>query len=526
MSDKKKSYIQSLFKDAKSRRERHEAKIRECYYYIDPDRDFDRQYEGDSSGQLFDRSAATRVRTLITNTMRLLIPQNVPFAEITYRSKRLKQLLEGRLKDRVMRSNERLHRHFLDSNFHMTTIEILYDAVVAGTMAIAFSDESGKSLGYQAVPLNELYFLEDHNGSVRTIFREHEMDAHQLESRFDAELLPEKVRECIQEKPTEKFKLLECVIPKGPNDYLYEIYLSKTWEQIGESFTSPMNPFVVSRWSKSRGRVWGRSQVQDTIEDIRVVNQIKGGTLTHGAFAAQGLWQVEDETMNVDNISGNLQPGQIVAIDKPLVPVPFPGNFGLNFEMTDRINEHIKQALFDTTLEATDARFMKAEAVIQLRQQFFQQVGEPASRLQREYLQPIAEQAVLRLQHRGELAIVSMDEIEEINQEHGLDLKSQNDIFRVDVNAALTRSMAAQDAQDSATAIQNVGAIFTQVPEAIQVHVKTEKVIPDLLRGFGLRSEFINTEAEARKKQEEINQLKQALAALEQATGQKIEPEG
>lgn len=522
MTDKELEELKHLFKAAEEKRRPHECEIEEAFELTKSTREwraYNSNYTTPDRNAVFDATLSNMARNLVTNTINLLIPPQGQWAKIAFRSDELERRLQVQFADRVAQANDLFFRHLADSNFYVATTEALYDEVIAGTMCVMFVDEEDAQLTYRAVPSDELFFLDNHNEKVDVVFRKHDMTARQLVQRFGNNV-NERVKDAIAEnQPTKKFTILESVIPDG-SSFAYSIVFHQDWEPLTDRQEMPLNPFVVARWEKMLRSVWGNSPVRDAMNHQRVANQIKSDMLRHGAYAANGLWQVEDETVNTANLRNNMPPGSVIAVDEPLRPVPFPGQFSLNENMIEQEREQMKRIMFDSTPPSEDAlKYMNDVAVQFLRNEFFSQVGEPAQRLQREYLQPIAEQAVLRLQRRGEIAVISPDEVRALGIPGAT---RQSDLFRVDVNAAIQRAQGAQEASEIMNAVANAGAVYG--PQQVALHVDLDEATRKSLLGMGVPENMLRKNSEVQRAKKELEQMALQLSFNSLLTQQGRDP--
>ena len=504
-----------LFNAAEEKRRPHEDELVEAYDLVKPIREW-RPYKRTSRPdrtRMLDATLNRMTRNLVTNTIRLLIPPNGQWAKVTGRSDHLEDKVQQTFPSEVRAANDKLFRHFIDSNFYLATTEALYDEIIGGTMGIMFIDRVGEPLNYLAVPSDELFFLEEHDQKIDVVFRRHDMTARQIVQRFGVKNCLKRIRTALDNDPTTPFTVMESVVPCGGH-YQHRVSLDEadSFEKITDSAMARWNPFVIARWERMLGHVWGNSPVRDAHLHQRVANAIRSDVLRYGAFVAGGLWQVNDETVNTENLSGQLLPGSVVAVDEPLQPVPFPGQFNLTFAMLDGEREAMKHLMFDSTPPSEDAlKYMNDVAVSFLRQEFLNQVGEPAQRLQREYLQPVADQAVERLLGRGEIKALTPDQVQALGVE---DVKTQRDLFRVDVNAAIQRAQAAQEAQEIAAGISNAGNVYG--PGQIALHVDMDKATRKTLIGFGVPEDMLRSTGAVKKikDQEETQSAQIAFNSL------------
>ena len=524
--------LQKLFNSACEKRVPHESEIQEAFELVKPIREWQPHNQTNAAPDrdtMVDATLARMTRNLVTNTIRLLIPPNGQWARITFVNDALEDQYGPRYANHRTDADDKLHRHFVESNFYLAVTEALYDEVIGGTMCLQFIDDvenpnpKRQKLNYIAVPTDELYFLEEFDQTVDVVFRKHSMSGRQIMQRWGHLNILGDLEKEIGQDPVKDFDICESVIPDG-NGYIYRISKKDNFEKIVDDQRFTLNPFIVARWEKMLGHVWGNSPCRDSMLHQRVANAIRNDILRYGAYVAGGLWQTNDDAVNTHNIMGEMQPGALIAIEEEIRPIPFPGNFNLTFDMIGLEKEEMKHLMFDSTPPSEDAlKYMNDVAVSFLRQEFLSQVGEPAQRLQRELLDPTAAQAAIRLQRRGEITTITPEEIEALripkpSGKSGEFMKNQSDLFKVDVTAAIQKAQAAQEAQEIAAAIANAGSIFG--PQQISLHVDMDKATRKVLLGGGIPPDMLRKPSEV----EEIKKnLEQVMAGAEaEAAAQSI----
>lgn len=504
--------LRKLFNAANSKRMPHESEILEAFELVKPIREW-RPWKGTTTPRretMVDATLARMARNLVTNTVRLLIPPNGQWVRNTLKNDTLEKQYGPRFSDQLADADDKLQRHFIKSNFYLAITESLYDEIIGGTMCLQFVDDPHRPLNYLPVPTDELFFLEEFDQTVDVVFRAHDMQARQIQKRWGHLDLSSEIKEAVLNDPIKEFRIMESVVPCG-NGFFYRISKDDdSFEKITDDTTMKLNPFIVARWEKMLGHVWGNSPCRDAMLHQRVANSIRNDILKYGAFVAGGLWQVNDDTVNTENLQGQLEPGALIAIEEEIRPIQFPGQFELTYEMIRYEKEEMKHLMFDSTPPSEDAlKYMNDVAVSFLRQEFLSQVGEPAQRLQRELLQPTAEQAVQRLQWRGEISTVTPEEIQALkiplpNGKAGQYLQNQSDLFTVDVSAAIQKAQAAQEAQEIAAAVANVGSIVG--PQQIALHVDMDEATRKMLLGGGIPPDMLRKPAEVAKIKEQLQQ--------------------
>ena len=92
------------------------------------------------------------------------------------------------------------------------------------------------------------------------------------------------------------------------------------------------NPYIVYRWSKCAGEVYGRGPLQLALPAIKTSNLVIELILENAQMSISGMYQVEDDgVINVDNIA--LIPGTVIpkaAGSTGLQPISPAGNFNVS----------------------------------------------------------------------------------------------------------------------------------------------------------------------------------------------------
>lgn len=507
--------IEKLVNAAKARRRPHEDEIEHAYSLISPARESLHPDAGIEREYLFDSTARLSARNLVTATERLLIPQNRPWAELFWRTDRIEEIFAPRFEAMRERNNDKIFKHFTNSNFFVTLSETLYDGVVAGTGCLAVIDIPGRPLQYAGIPLMQLYFLERYDGRVDAVFREHDLSVRQIVQRFPR--IPESLRREADDNPAALKKVLESAIPTGNGKFYTCVHLMDGMEEL-DAATSRWNPYIVWRWEKSLGQIWGDSPGRQCLPHCRTVNQMVADMLAYSERAAHGLWQTRDETFNAANTEHDFSGGTVVISEEPIDPLPLPGNFQITLEAIEAERQAIKRIMLDISLPPdSQLQYMKAEAVAARRAEYFNLVGEPAQRLQWELLAPVAEQVIGRLKLRGELEHIPPEEVRALAQTYALPVDNESDLLEVRIDAAIAQAMKNSEAQTDVQAL----ALLLQsgLGEQIQKTVNLDAFVRKTLRLLGFSQELLRTEEEVQQleQQQQLQQASQQITQSPQA---------
>ncbi len=152
-----------------------------------------------------------------------------------------------------------------------------------GTGAIFIDDDLGQGLRYRALHLAELFFCENHSGVIDTVHRKFPFSARQAAQRFGAKNLPEKIRNCLEKNPDEKFDFIHCVRPRNDIAYGRKDFRGMPWESYyvvpeGRAVVAEGGyrafPYAVSRYVTAPRETYGRSPAMTALSDIKMLNEM------------------------------------------------------------------------------------------------------------------------------------------------------------------------------------------------------------------------------------------------------------
>jgi hypothetical protein len=164
-------------------------------------------------------------------------------------------------------------------------------------------------------------------------------------------------------------------------------------------------------------------------------------------------------------------------------------------------------------LQQNKNTYKTATEILAEQEMFLASIGAPARRLQDEALKPIATQIVSRLSDRGDIPKLTKEHIA-IVRELGFDVETAEDIFEVEVNAAVKQVINQQQAQQDLMAYAQAIQVL---PEEVSMRVNKDKFAIKLLRGFGFSDELTNSDEEVEEMKAQLAQLQQAQQAMSMA---------
>ena len=253
--------------------------------------------------------------------------------------------------------------------------------------------------------------------------------------------------------------------------------------------------FVVFRFGRTIGEVWGESPVRMALPYIRTINECQMLMLQAASYASLGAWQVNSETaVNFANVK--LKAGDVVTVDQPLTPIPFAGNFAITDATIQDHRQQIRRMMFNDVILPPENSASMTATEIQIRQQeFYRRLGTYGLRLEQEFLRPVIANIVKRLQMKGAVP----------------EFVTDNTAFEIVVNSAVKRGIALSEITRDMQILQ----VITQLGSEATMNVDLTKLARKILRDGDMSPEVLRSESEIEDMKEQMQQ-QQALQQVAQ----------
>ena len=174
-----------------------------------------------------------------------------------------------------------------DTGFALENYQLFLDLVGFGTAVMFVGEEEG-NIVFQSRHLSEIYIEENSSGFVDTVYREFKLTARQAVQEWGEEALGEKARNASASDPHEKLKFLHIVMPRKDYEKSIEkvvepelqrfefisIHVCLESKKILRTKGFHEMPFIVVRWIKRVGEVYGISPSWNAMSDILTINSL------------------------------------------------------------------------------------------------------------------------------------------------------------------------------------------------------------------------------------------------------------
>ena len=518
-------YSNKLLKFAKEKRAIHETEWDSAFRYTFPHRNSvytfnqgsysNAVYNLNNREELYDTTAMAGIQDLANSMMDLLMPETQRWLEAEVVNLKVGQSIPSDVKLVMDENNKRIQKNLLDGNVSLTASESLMDCIITGQGAVAFKDQD-LFIDTYSIPIGNVFFLQNGCNRIDVIFREFVRKAKDIIQDWGADpkyKLSDEFKAKAVEAPEQEYTLIEGVYPFGIGKYHYSLMLGKGGgatvdmssmsEICYQEIDKEQIPLLVYRWSKIAGDDYGDSPVRRALPDIKVLNELMKNILVFTEYQAFPSFQMPAEFFDEEIIKKYFGPGKVLPTEGELAKLDTSGDLRFAVELLNQIRFQVKEGIYSNELPpATQPNYMTREEVIARRQMFLRKIGQPALRLQKEFLEPFATSLVYRMKKKGLLEPYPKDWENKIK-------------YKVVSAAALSRKQ-----QEVFNEIQLFGQVIQTVGpdnafKVVDVNKFTRKILED--SGFSnslLRSE---KELEALAKDEaEQAQLQQALQLFTQ----------
>ena len=351
---------------------------------------------------LFDSTAITASNLLAASLQGTLTSPSLQWFHIKTRNQEINKDREVQLW--LEDSAKRMYDAFNESNFNTEVHELYLDLCTIGTGAL-FVEESKKGFADGGIHFNCLhiseYFIEENTeGYVDILYRKYKLSARQAVQEFGEDNLGEKILKAAQDKPDKMFNFIHAVEPL--EDYervlgkantklpFHSCHVCEEDKMVVRASGYNEFPYLVPRWSKATGEVFGRSPSFNALPDIKTLNKAVELGLKAWSKAIDPPLLVQD-----DGVIGRVRmtPGGITVIRNDSAVKPFIGgaNMQLNDFKENNLRTAIRQAYYSDQLQLQGGPQMTATEV-QVRYELMQRLlGPTLGRFQSEFLNPLIE---------------------------------------------------------------------------------------------------------------------------------------
>jgi len=494
----------SRHEKALTKKENFRSLYEEAYEFALPQRNlYDGYYDGGVSGQkkmnrVFDSTAIASTQRFANRMQSGIFPPQrkwcrlEPGSDIPSDRKQEAQAALDVYSDRMFDTLKQ-------SNFDVAIGEFLLDLSVGTAVMMVQPGDETNPINFVPVPQYLVAFEEGADGQVDNVYRRMRIKGEVLKKQWPDIKIPQEMQRKIDEKPTEELDLIEATVQdQKRGDYCYHVIdkASKTELVYRRMETSP---WIVSRYSKVAGEIYGRGPLITAMPDIKTLNKTLELVLKNASLAISGVYTAADDgVLNPNTVQ--IMPGAIIPVARnggpqgeSLRPLPRSGDFNVSQIIMDDLRKNIKRILLDESLPPDNMSARSATEVVERMKELSQNLGSAFGRLINETMIPLVQKILAVMDTKGLI---------------NLPLKVNGLEIKIAAAAPLAQAQAMEEVEkvmQYAQIAQGAG------PEAMST-LKVAKMMDFIAEQLGVPQAILTTELERLMAQQQAMEMAQQVA--------------
>ena len=489
---------------AEARKEEWRTIYEECYEFALPQRNlYTGYYEGRTPGQnkmarVFDATAVNSTQRFANRIQSALFPPYRSWCTL-HPGNNIPNERKAEVREALEIYSQRMFDVIRQTNFDLAISEFLLDLCVGTAVMLVQPGDEEVPVRFVPVPQYLVSLEEGPNGTVDNVYRKLRIRGDVIQRQWPDAQIPERLQQMITDKPEEEIDLIEATVFNADEDvYCYHLIWPK--EKIGNELvyrTMSISPWIVARFMKVPGEVYGRGPLVTALPDIKTLNKVKELVLKNASIAVTGVYTAADDgVLNPQTIQ--IKPGAIIPVARnggaqgeSLRPLRPATDFNVAQLVINDLVNGIKQMLFDNSLPPDNMSARSATEIVQRMKELSQNLGSAYGRLITEAMTPL----VRRI-------LYVMDEMNLID----LPLN----VNGLEVKVVPTAPLAQAQNMDDLDSVLQFAQIAMQFGQAGMMAINQDEMVSYIAEKMGVPQSLLNTPEE---KQLMIQQMQEMQAA-------------
>jgi len=303
--------------------------------------------------------------------------------------------------------NERLFAALKQSNFDIAIGEFLLDLSVGTAVMMVQPGDDINPINFIPVPQYLVSIEEGANGQVDNVYRRMRIKGEAIQRQWPEAKIPSELQKKIDQKPTDEVELIEAtVLDQKRGDYCYHIIHKESKTELLYK-RMEYSPWVVSRYAKVAGEIYGRGPLITAMPDIKTLNKTLELLLKNASLAISGVYTAADDgVLNPNTVK--IMPGAIIPVARnggpqgeSLKALPRAGDFNVSQIVINDLRMNIKRTLLDESLPPDNMSARSATEVVERMKELSQNLGSAFGRLINETMIPLVSKMLQVMDQRG-----------------------------------------------------------------------------------------------------------------------------
>jgi hypothetical protein len=258
-------------------------------------------------------------------------------------------------------------------------------------------------------------------------------------------------------------------------------------------------PWIVSRYAKVAGEIYGRGPLITALPDIKTLNKTLELLLKNASLAIAGVYTAADDgVLNPNTVK--IIPGAIIPVARnggpqgeSLKALPRAGDFNVSQIIMNDLRMSIKRILLDESLPPDNMSARSATEVVERMKELSQNLGSAFGRLINETMIPLVTKILKVMDERGLI---------------DLPLKVNGLEIRVSAVAPLAMAQSMEDVQS----VLQYAQIVQQAGPQAQMTIKMDAMMDYIAEKLGIPQKIRNTQEERAMMTQQMAQAAQQVA--------------
>ena len=397
---------------AQARKDEWRTIYEDCYEFALPQRNlYNGYYEGKVPGKakmqrVFDSTAMSSTKRFANRLQSGLFPPNRHWCRLEPGSGIPKEQ-QGQAQEILDAYTDIMFDQLRQTSFDLAMGEFLLDLCVGTAVMMIMPGDEVTPLRFIAIPQYLVAVEEGAYGIVDNVYRKLRIKAEAITREFPDVNITTELQDAIDQRGNEELDLFDAIIfDQETGRYHYHvIWPYKSQELVYREMTS--NPFIVARFSKTAGEIYGRGPLVDAIADIKTLNKTVELVLKNASLSISGVFLAADDgVLNPQNVK--IQPGAIIPVARnggpqgaSLAPLPRGGDFNTSQIVMNDLRMNIKKVLMDDTLPPDTMSARSATEIAQRQAELATNLGSAFGRLMTEIMNPLIARILTVLDRQG-----------------------------------------------------------------------------------------------------------------------------
>lgn len=370
--------------------------------------------------EIFDSTAVDAAGTLAASIHGSLTSPAIRWFELGYRDTKLNSVKEAMAW--LEAGAEKCFNALQDSNFNLEANETYIDLVSYGTSMIVeeVEEKNGKfqKLNFQSVPVEEMWFEQDHTGQAHRSYRRYMWTPVQMVTKFGKEGVPETIykQSLTSQGMDKRYAVIMCIFPRpekadadvsktlaaAERPFGMKHILHKDASELGDEGGYYEQPAFIPRWRKTSKSMWGHGPAMIALPDILTINSLVELILKATEKVVDPPTKVTERGLLSDL---DLEPAGLTVVRSmdSMEPYESKARFDVSQLQREALKQSIRSIFYVDQLELKESPAMTATEV-QTRYELMQRLlGPTLGRLQSDYLDPLVQRTFNILYRAGQL---------------------------------------------------------------------------------------------------------------------------